>query len=338
MKIANIFIMLGHECNLNCKYCIQHNMVNEQLSHEIDTNVFDYIHKIISNQKEKSKLTFFGGEPLIFFEDIKKYVNEFKRKIRYNIITNGKLLNEEYVNYFNKNLFSVGISYDGDNSDITRGYNVLKEKEDLLLKIRGLCLTGVITKYNYPKNWFDSIKEFNKKYIQKHKRHVTTNLDLLLNNNNLNDLSNIDSNLLYNQMKELCNHYIDVQDEKTNVEASDLYIDSLIERDLHEYDYRFPKCMNGMNIINVTNDGKLYLCHNSDIVLGNVKDNNYLIIKKVLDFYKKHKKEQCINCDVNVYCRGGCMLQSTETMNNYFCNVSKHFFMPIKELREIFID
>jgi sulfatase maturation enzyme AslB (radical SAM superfamily) len=72
-------------------------------------------------------LNFYGGEPLLSFDLIKKAVSllsapnkEFKKKARYSLTTNGSLLREETIQFLHKHKFSVELSFDGLAQDILR--------------------------------------------------------------------------------------------------------------------------------------------------------------------------------------------------------------------------
>ncbi len=72
-------------------------------------------------------LNFYGGEPLLLFQLIKKTVSlagkknkELKKRVTYSITTNGSLITEEVIQFFNENRFSVVLSFDGLAQDVQR--------------------------------------------------------------------------------------------------------------------------------------------------------------------------------------------------------------------------
>jgi len=72
-------------------------------------------------------INFFGGEPLLSFELIRKTVSflnkgnkSYRKKINYSITTNGSLITEKIINFFNEQKFSVVLSFDGLAQEITR--------------------------------------------------------------------------------------------------------------------------------------------------------------------------------------------------------------------------
>ena len=339
INITNIFIMLGNECNLQCKYCIQHDIAKDVTPHGVNEKIIKYIHNVRKQQKDPLQVTFYGGEPLIFWEDIKEYVKQLKR-VRFNIITNGKLLSQEKVTFLNEHHFSVGLSYDGINSIQTRGYDVLQDKRDLVLQLHKLCLTGVITKCNYPEEWFNEVNTFNQEYMKLHHYEVQTNLDLLLNNNDLHGLSDFDLKKLNSQMQNLCDHYLSVQLDEQPVQISDLYIEKLLNDLLLPYTSNFSKCRNGINILNIDTNGNMYICHNTHIKIGDITDNYLDLLKRVFAIDKTEERfnVKCKDCTVYPLCKCGCMLSNEKTLNDYFCQLANAFYQPVIDLKEKFIN
>lgn len=331
--IFSIFIMLGNECNLNCKYCIQHVMVNEMTPHGINKDLVSYIKRIADRQNHPLKIMFYGGEPLIWFEDIKKYAKELESYVNFAVITNGKLLDEEKIDFLNEFNIGAGVSYDGKNSKITRGYDVLEDKYGLLLKINSLSFSGVISTYNYPKDWLDNLEDFAQDYVKKHNMFVGTNLDLLMNNNNLDNLNNFDMSKIRTQMIELCDIYYQNQISKKENVFSDTFIKDLLNMSNNKPNIKnYGKCGNGITVQNIDADGDMYLCHNSRIKIGNLSTTREEMTKKCLDMYKP--KLHCEKCNVLSYCGGGCMLSTQEDLDSYYCELTKNMYEPVKELYE----
>lgn len=79
-------------------------------------------------------INFYGGEPLLSYDLIKRTVSslneknkKFVRVINYSITTNGSLITEEIIRFFNDNKFSVMLSFDGLVQDISREKNTSEE-------------------------------------------------------------------------------------------------------------------------------------------------------------------------------------------------------------------
>ena len=116
-------------CNLECRYCFvkqePHMMETETIYNIIDLLAKNYYEKnemlgnVFVNNGEKCCLVFFGGEPLLGYDNIivkgVEYANEmYPNLFEYSITTNGTLLTKEKVDFIYKNNFSIILSIDGD--------------------------------------------------------------------------------------------------------------------------------------------------------------------------------------------------------------------------------
>ena len=71
IDIDTIFIMLGDKCNFNCKYCMQVNYEREQITNDINGDIFKFIEELSdSNNDRPLRLHFYGGEPLLYFNNM----------------------------------------------------------------------------------------------------------------------------------------------------------------------------------------------------------------------------------------------------------------------------
>lgn len=99
-------------CNLSCPYCFvsQHNS-------DMNLNTaFAAVDMALNNTPigEKPEIVFFGGEPLLRYDEIiVPVVEKYKDQCSYSITTNGVLLNEDKVDFFLSNNVGVLLSFDG---------------------------------------------------------------------------------------------------------------------------------------------------------------------------------------------------------------------------------
>lgn len=122
-RMQKLTLQITQNCNLRCKYCAysgkynQRTHNNNNMSVETMQKSIDFVMER-SDGVERLNIGFYGGEPLLEFQKIKRaieYINEKYngRKIDYSITTNGTLLNDEIIQFFIKNDFNVLISLDG---------------------------------------------------------------------------------------------------------------------------------------------------------------------------------------------------------------------------------
>ncbi|TVS20159.1 MAG: radical SAM protein [Planctomycetaceae bacterium] len=128
---------LTHGCNLACEYCIfgQHYEAGRRVSPmpmSLDTAKRAVAEFLSGRIDETVTIGFYGGEPLLEFELLKKvvaFVEELATQkgcgVRFNMSTNGTLLSEAKIHYLVAHQFSVLISIDGDRHSHDR-YRVFK--------------------------------------------------------------------------------------------------------------------------------------------------------------------------------------------------------------------
>ena len=86
-------------------------------------------------------LNFYGGEPLLSFELIKKAVaflkknTDFGIRSSYSITTNGTLLTKEIIHFLNENNFSVELSFDGLAQDVSRKKGSAKKIDPIIKEL-----------------------------------------------------------------------------------------------------------------------------------------------------------------------------------------------------------
>ncbi|MDD4768120.1 MAG: thioether cross-link-forming SCIFF peptide maturase [Desulfotomaculaceae bacterium] len=114
---------VAHDCNLMCEYCFaskgSYKVEKKLMPEEVAFKAVDFIVKH-SGKRKNIEIDFFGGEPLLNFEVVKKTV-EYGRKIEtlagkkfyFTITTNGTLLDGDNIEYINENMDNVVISIDG---------------------------------------------------------------------------------------------------------------------------------------------------------------------------------------------------------------------------------
>lgn len=116
-KISGGFINVTQRCNLACKYCFVKQQPME-MDYKTAKDAVDFYARNALDNLTTPTATFFGGEPMLRYDDIIKPLVEYIRG-RYgdydlSITTNGTLLDEERLNFLSDNGVSVLLSIDGD--------------------------------------------------------------------------------------------------------------------------------------------------------------------------------------------------------------------------------
>ncbi|MCH5265057.1 MAG: radical SAM protein [Lachnospiraceae bacterium] len=136
-SIEKMTLQVTQACNLRCSYCIYSDMktVSNQRSHGNQKMTWDIAKKAVdflmyhSVDTKKVNIGFYGGEPLLNFSLIKKIIQYISttyagKDVSYAITTNGTLLTDDVITFFEKNKVQLTISMDGPEEihDINRRY------------------------------------------------------------------------------------------------------------------------------------------------------------------------------------------------------------------------
>ena len=121
--VKALCLHIAHDCNLACKYCFaeegEYHGRRALMSYEVGKKALDFL---IANSGNRRNLEvdFFGGEPLMNFQVVKDLVaygrsleEPYNKKFRFTLTTNGVLLNDDVMQFANKEMANVVLSIDG---------------------------------------------------------------------------------------------------------------------------------------------------------------------------------------------------------------------------------
>lgn len=330
MNATGLTLMISQECNMRCKYCYgEGGEYSNRGMMKLDTalKAVDYL---VSHTEEKLlNICFFGGEPLLNFELIKKVIaytkeleKEGDRKFTYCMTTNATLFNEEIEIFIKKNKISITVSLDGnkETNDLNRFYaNKKSAYNDAVTKIQNIKDHITVRATIAPPD-LDIFKNIT--YIIQEldvRRVAWAEADNLLTDHDYDIL--FDKTLpLLNEMKKLIadGNYQEVRKYHTFIE---------LLKKLNSDGLRSKGCGSGTNLIAVDIDGKIYPCHRfvgiNDTVLGNVE----LDETAKTDFYSNASLtnfEYCRDCVARGICGGGCINENYYAGGNINTPSEKH--------------
>jgi len=349
--VGTIFVMLGSSCNLNCKYCMQHALIETPVpARNLDAGIIDFIAAHAAESDKPLDVRFYGGEPLIYMDDIRQIVHLLKEKqanVRFSIISNGKLLTEEIVQFFNAHNFEVAISWDGDNVSDTRRYDVVKEHRAELLQIDNLSIDGVLTSYNYIYDFLQANVSLQDEYKKLHGYTYKVFTDEIMDcDNSSRELTNVDLKRVYEQSEAVVKKALSDEVEHSTLSRMCFEIfyravfrSMISEKSCLSKDY--CACSNAVCTINLDLDGNLYQCHNNWKKVGNIFLDNYetyMAHAVINENISRHNHENhCKDCEASLMCSTGCPLigQPMREKTGY-CEMKKASFLPfIKEIRKM---
>ena len=121
--IKALCLHVAHTCNLNCAYCFasqgKYNGERAVMSFEVGKQALDFLVEH-SGKRHNLEVDFFGGEPLMNFQVVKDLVayarsieKEAGKNFRFTLTTNGMLIDDEVIDFANREMSNVVLSLDG---------------------------------------------------------------------------------------------------------------------------------------------------------------------------------------------------------------------------------
>ena len=121
--VKALCLHIAHTCNLNCSYCFasqgKYNGERAVMSFEVGKRALDFLIEN-SGTRHNLEVDFFGGEPLMNFQVVKDLVayarsieKEYNKNFRFTLTTNGVLVDDDVIEWANKECSNVVLSLDG---------------------------------------------------------------------------------------------------------------------------------------------------------------------------------------------------------------------------------
>ena len=121
--IKALCLHVAHTCNLNCSYCFasqgKYHGDRAVMSFEVGKQALDFL-VANSGSRRNLEVDFFGGEPLMNFDVVKELVayarsieKEKGKNFRFTLTTNGMLVDDDVIDFANRECHNVVLSLDG---------------------------------------------------------------------------------------------------------------------------------------------------------------------------------------------------------------------------------
>lgn len=325
--VKALCLHIAHDCNLACRYCFaeegEYHGDRSMMSFEVGKQALDFL-VANSGSRRNLEVDFFGGEPLMNFEVVKQLVaygrsleEKYNKKFRFTLTTNGVLLDDEVMEFANREMANVVLSIDGRKEvhDTMRPTRNGKGSYDL-----------IIDKFKK----FAKMREGKSYYVRGTFTH--DNLDFSKDVLHLADegFDQISVEPVVGPEEE--RYTIKEADLPKIMEEYDLLAKEIIRREKEGKGFTFfhfmidltggpcvakrlSGCGSGTEYLAVTPWGDLYPCHQfvgeDDFAVGNVFDG--VTRQDIVSEFKKtsvYSKEDCRECFARFYCSGGCSANS----------------------------
>lgn len=321
--VKALCLHIAHDCNLACKYCFagegEYHGDRALMSYEVGKQALDFL-VANSGNRVNLEVDFFGGEPLMNWQVVKDLVaygrsleKTHNKKFRFTLTTNGILLDQEVLDFANKEMSNLVLSIDGRKEvhDKMRPARNGKGSYDLILsKFKEAAESRNQTNY-YVRGTF-----------------TRNNLDF-----SKDVLALADEGFQQISVEPVVaeperDYAIRGEDVPKLLEEYDLLAKEILRyqkegKAFHFFHFmidleggpcaakRLSGCGSGTEYLAVTPWGDLYPCHQfvgqEEFRMGNVFDG--VANTAVRDEFKLcnvYAKEECKNCFARFYCSGGC--------------------------------
>lgn len=329
-QLKALCLHIAHDCNMCCKYCFagegEYSGDRSLMSFEVGKRALDFLIEQ-SGSRKNLEVDFFGGEPLLNFDVVKQLVayarsieKEKGKNFRFTLTTNGVLLNDEVMEWANKECYNVVLSLDGrketnDRMRRTRNdkgtYDLILPKFQKMAKERnqqGYYIRGTYTHYNTDfANDILHLADLGFEQLAMEPVVTDPKMDYALQESDIPKLKD-QYDLL---AKEMC---------KRNGEGKGFtFFHYMIDLEGGPCIYkRISGCGVGTDYMAVTPWGDLYPCHqfvgDEKFLLGNVFDGvkNTDIVNE-FKLCNVYSREACQDCFAKLYCSGGCSANAYHT-------------------------
>ncbi|MBQ1995605.1 MAG: thioether cross-link-forming SCIFF peptide maturase [Clostridia bacterium] len=325
--IKALCLHVAHSCNLACSYCFagqgKYHGKDALMSFETGKRAFDFLIEN-SGTRRNLEVDFFGGEPLLNWDVVKKLVEyarsiekEKNKNFRFTLTTNGVLIDDEVIEFANKEMSNVVLSLDGrkDVHDKFRvDYAGKGSYEKILPKFKKLVesrdgknyyMRGTFTHFNtdFTEDIFHmadlGFRELSMEPV-------------VCSPDSPSALTDEDLPVLFEQYEILAKEMIRRKKAGDGFTFYHYMLDLKNGPCIYK---RISGCGSGTEYMAVTPKGELYPCHQfvgeEEYCLGNIWDG----VKKpeVQDKFRlcnAYSREECRDCWAKLYCSGGCAANS----------------------------
>lgn len=326
--VKALCLHIAHDCNLGCKYCFaeegEYHGRRALMSYEVGKKALDFL---IANSGSRRNLEvdFFGGEPLMNWEVVKQLVEygrsveaAHNKRFRFTLTTNGMLLNDEIMDFCNREMSNVVLSLDGrkDVNDYMRptrngrgsSYDIIVPKFQKFAKSRAgkdYYVRGTFTRNNL--DFSEDVKHFADLGFDQMSIEPVVSAPEEPYSIREEDLPGI-----LEEYDKLAVEYIKRKKEGRGFHFFHFMIDLNQGPCVAK---RLSGCGSGTEYLAVTPWGDFYPCHQfvgqEEFLMGNVDTG--IVNTAIRDEFKLcnvYAKDKCRECFARFYCSGGCAANS----------------------------
>ena len=322
--VKALCLHVAHTCNLNCAYCFasQGNYHGERavMSYEVGKQALDFLMDH-SGTRHNLEVDFFGGEPLMNWQVVKDLVayarsveKERGKNFRFTLTTNGMLIDDDVIDFANKEMHNVVLSLDG-RKEVHDRYRVdyagKGSWETIVPKFQKLVASRPADKTYYMRGTFT---HENPDFLE----DIKTMLDLGFDELSMEPvvcapddpaaLTEEDLNIVFDKYEKLAQLMLERRKAGKPFTFYHYMLDLAGGPCVYK---RISGCGSGTEYMAVTPTGELYPCHQfvgeEDFKLGDIwKGVTNPAVQEQFAACNVYTRPQCADCWAKLYCSGGC--------------------------------
>ncbi len=325
--VKALCLHIAHDCNLACKYCFaeegEYQGRRALMSYEVGKQALDFLIANSGNRKNL-EVDFFGGEPLMNFEVVKKLVEYGReqeklhnKKFRFTLTTNGILLNDEVMEFANKEMANVVLSIDGrkEINDLMRPSRNGKGSYDIILpKFEKVAESRNQNNYYVRGTFTHNNLDFSEDVIHLAElgfKQISVEPVVALPEESY-AIKEEDVEKVYEEYDKLASYILQKKKAGEGFNFFHFMIDLSGGPCVAK---RLSGCGSGTEYMAVTPWGDLYPCHQfvgeEKYLMGNVFEGvKTPELQEEFKCCNVYSKEKCKDCFAKFYCSGGCAANS----------------------------
>lgn len=323
---------IAHDCQLRCKYCFastgDFGQGRKLMSFETGKHAIDFLLEN-SGDRPNLELDFFGGEPLMNFKVVKQIVEyarsreaEYNKKFRFTITTNGLLLDDEKIEFINREMSNVVLSIDGRKS-VNDYFRVLPNGQgcyDMILPKYKKLVEGRGDKEYYVRGTFTNknLDFSNDVFALYEAGFDQISIEPVVGDGDEYALTMGNLPAVFKEYEVLAQRILD--NEKKGGKFN--FFHFMLDLDQGPCAIkRLRGCGCGNDYVAITPDGDIYPCHQfvgmEEYKMGNIDEGTFNEEMKA-DFANCHvySKPECRKCWAKFYCSGGCNANNYQYMGD----------------------
>ncbi len=261
MELSNLTFIVTDDCNFNCSYCMQKKEKKTMDNNIIETAV-DFFYPFLKG--DKIYISFYGGEPLLAYDKIKYAAKLLQEKnktgnknIEFSLTTNGSLITDEMLDFFNRHQFGLMLSFDGLAQDKGRKKGTLDQMVQAMKQIRAHPAIDFEINSVFTPATIATLTESVRFMIELDKSDITVNFSTL------EAWTPLDLHGLRTELERLSDFLLSYYKEKGTIPVKNFQTpETLVEADTkREMKRGIFRCNGGQDRLALTPEGKLWGCY-----------------------------------------------------------------------------